>query len=158
MYKTKDKMALECVLVVARSCNCALFDIILHVKQGFLICHFLINCIVYTRLWYLAHVYPWSLSYANKIKSLTFHYLWGKKCEPIRSNTLTFPKHKGGLGIIDIYYKSRSILTSSFIKYYNNENVIKCMIDYYNNVRFAQLLNLTSDPQQVSYIGTEYYR
>ena len=32
------------------------------------------------------------------------------------------------------------------------------MIEYYNNVRCAQLLNLTSDPQQVSYIGTEYYR
>ena len=118
----------------------------------------MINCIVYAKLWYVSHVYPLSLSYANKIKRLTFHYLWGKRFEPIKRTTLTLPKHEGGLGIIDIFYKSQSILASSFIKYYNNENGIKCLVDHYNNIRCAQLLNITSSPQQVSYIGTKYYR
>ena len=118
----------------------------------------LINCLVYARLWYISHVYPLPLSYANKIKRLTFHYLWGKRYEPIRRNTLTLPKHEGGLGIIDIYYKSQSILASSFLKYYLHENGIKCLVDYYNNIRCAQLLGITSNPQQVSYTGTEYYK
>ena len=118
----------------------------------------LINCIVYARLWYLSHVYPLPLSYANKIKRLTFKYLWGKMHDPIKRTTITLPKHQGGLGLIDIYYKSQSILASSFIKYYNNENGIKCLMDYYNNIRCAQLLNISSNPQHVSYIGTDYYK
>ena len=84
----------------------------------------LINCVVYARLWYISHVYYLPLTYANTIKRLTFHYLWGKAYEPIRRTTLTLPKQEGGLGIIDIFYKSQSILASSFVKFYMNENGI----------------------------------
>ena len=31
-------------------------------------------------------------------------------------------------------------------------------MEYYNNVRCAQLLNITTSPEQVSYTGTIYYR
>ena len=118
----------------------------------------LINCVVYARLWYISHVYHLPLTYANKIKRLTFHYLWGKAYEPIKRTTLTLAKQEGGLGIIDIFYKSQSILVSSFTKCYLNENGVKCLMDYYNNVRCAQLLNITTSPEQVSYTGTIYYR
>ena len=117
----------------------------------------LINYVVYARLWYISHVYPLPLRYANQIKRISFHYLWGKEYEPVRRSTLTLPKHEGGLGIIDIFYKSQSILASSFIKCYSNENGVNWLIDYYNNIRCAQLLRIPSNPQQVSYIGTEYY-
>ena len=117
----------------------------------------LMNCIVYAKIWYLSHIYPMPLSYANKIKRLSFHYLWGKRYEPIRRNTLTLPKHEGGLGIVDVYFKSRCILASSFIKYYHNENGIRCIIDYYNNIRCARLLRIYTNPHDVSYIGNEYY-
>ena len=118
----------------------------------------LINSVIYAKLWYISHIYPLPLRYANKIKRLTFYYLWGKRYEPIRRTTLSLPKHEGGLGIIDIFYKSQSILASSFIKYYNNENGITCLIDYYNNIRVARLLGITPNAQQVSYVGTKYYR
>ena len=118
----------------------------------------LINCVVYARLWYISHVYPLPIAYANRIKRLTFHYLWGKRYEPIKRTTLTLPKQEGGLGIIDIFYKSQSIMASSFIKYYNNANGIICLMDYYNNLRCAQLLDIRTDPHEVSYIGTEYYK
>ena len=118
----------------------------------------MINCIINARLWYISHVYPMPLKYANKIKRVTFHYLWGKKYEPIKRTTLTLPKYEGGLGIIDIYYKSQSILASSFLKSYMNENGIQYMTIYYNHIRCAQLLNITSNPRQVSYVGNDYYR
>ena len=118
----------------------------------------LINCVISARIWYVSHVYPLPILYANKIKRLTFHYLWGKQYEPIKHSTLTLDKEEGGLGVIDIYYKSLSILVSSFIKLYNSENGVKCLVDYYTDIRVARLLRRTSHPAQVSYIGTDYYR
>ena len=118
----------------------------------------MINCIIYSKLWYISHVYPLPLKYANKIKKLAFHYLWGKKWEPIKRSTLSLAKCEGGLGILDIYHKSRGILVSSFLKAYLNEDGIHYLLDYYNYIRTQQLLNRTSEPMQVSYIGTEYYR
>ena len=49
----------------------------------------LINCVIYARLWYISHIYPLLLSYANKIKTIMFHYLWGKRYDPIKCTTLT---------------------------------------------------------------------
>ena len=118
----------------------------------------MINCIIYSKLWYISHIYLFPLKYANKIKKLAFHYLWGKKWEPIKRSTLSLAKCEGGLGILDIYHKSRGILVSSFLKAYLNEDGIHYLLDYYNYIRTQQLLNRTSEPMQVSYIGTEYYR
>ena len=118
----------------------------------------LINCVIHARLWYVSHIYPLPKSYAKKIKRLTFHYLLGKKSEPIKRTTLTLNKSEGGLGVIDIYNKSKSILVSSFIKLYNSENGVRYLVEYYTDMRIAQLLNRTSNTEQVSYIGTEYYR
>ena len=101
----------------------------------------IINCVINAKLWYVAHIYPLSIRLANKIKRLIFHYLWGKKYEPIKRTTLSLPKYEGGLGIIDIFFKAQSILTSSFIKSYSNEYGIKYLIDYYNDIRVARLLN-----------------
>ena len=58
------------------------------------------------------------------------------------------------LMFVSIKYKK----VSSFIKLYNSENGVKCLVDYYTNMRIARLLNRTSNPEQVSYTGTEYYR
>ena len=117
-----------------------------------------VNCIINAKLWYLSHIYPLSINFANKIKRLTYHYVWGKKCEPVRRTTITLPKNKGGLGIIDIFYKSQSILVSSFLKSYMNENGILYMIDYYNYIRTNRLLNVTSNSIHHSFVGTVYYR
>ena len=118
----------------------------------------IVNCMINAKLWYVAHIYPLPIRYANKIKRIIFHYIWGKKYEPIKRSTLSLDKYKGGLGVIDIYYKSQSILTSSFIKSYDNKYGLRYLVQYYNDIRVARLLNRTSNIVQVSYIGTEYYR
>ena len=118
----------------------------------------MINCIIYSKLWYISHIYPLPLKHANKINKLAFHYLWGKKWEPIKRSTLCLAKCEGGLGILDIYHKSRGILVSSFLKaYLINEDGIRYLLNYYNYMRTQQLLNITAEPVQVSYIGSEYY-
>ena len=55
-------------------------------------------------------------------------------------------------------FKIIIFLLSSFLKAYLNEDGIHYLLDYYNYIRTQQLLNRTSEPMQVSYIGTEYYR
>ena len=61
------------------------------------------------------------VQYAKLINKEIFGYLWGKKYEPIRRETLYKPKIEGGLSLINVLPKSRSILISSFIKIYFEE-------------------------------------
>ena len=118
----------------------------------------LLNCIIFSKLWYVSHILPLPMSYANKIKRVAFNYIWGRKhYEPIRRSTLCLPKNEGGLGVIDISYKSQSILTTSFLKLYNSDYKITFMSDYYNYIRIGRILNINNEPNAVSYTGTPYY-
>ena len=38
----------------------------------------LLNCIIYSKLWYVSHVFPLPIVYANKIKKVSFNYLWAE--------------------------------------------------------------------------------
>ena len=79
------------------------------------------------------------------------------KNNPIKRSTLTQPKERGGLGLIDIALKSKCILTSTFIKSFNNPDQITFMMEYYNNIRIAQVFNKQANMPNVAYNGTEYY-
>ena len=114
----------------------------------------LLNCVIFSKLWYVAHVFPLPISYANKIKRIAFNYIWGRKnYEPIRRSTLSLPKDEGGMGVIDILYKSQSILATSFIKMYFNDFKITFMSDYYNHIRIGQLFNGSPRIQGYHIIG-----
>ena len=78
--------------------------------------------------------------------------------EPIKRSTLMLSKYEGGLGVTDISHKSRSILVSSFIKFYLSDSSMGFIADYYNFIRLGQLLNKNTDPGNVSYTGTVYYK
>ena len=67
-------------------------------------------------------------------------------------------KNEGGLGILDILYKSQSILVKSFTKLFLNDSSITFMADFYNFIRIGQLFNKPDDPGNVSYTGTIYYQ
>ena len=119
----------------------------------------ILNCVIYSKLWYIAHLFPMPVLYANKIKRVSFNYIWGRKnYEPIKRSTLTMSKCEGGLGILDILYKSQSILVTSFIKLFLNESSITFMVEYYNFMRLGQLFNRYNSPNTVSYTGNVYYQ
>ena len=116
----------------------------------------ILNCIIYSKIWYVAHVFPLPISYANKIKMIGFNFIWARNnYEPVKRFTLSLPKHEGGLGIIDILYKSQSILIRSFIKMYLSQSNISFMAEYYNSLRVGQLFDMNTHCDMVSYIGTE---
>ena len=116
----------------------------------------ILNCIIYSKIWYVAHVFPLPISYANKIKMIGFNFIWARNnYEPVKRFTLSLPKHEGGLGIIDILYKSQSILVRSFIKMYLSQSNISFMAEYYNSLRVGQLFDTNTHCNMVSYIRIE---
>ena len=118
----------------------------------------ILNCIIYSKIWYVAHIFPLPVTYANKLKRIGFNYIWARNnYEPVKRSTLSLPKNEGGLGIIDILYKSQSILAKSFIKLYLNESNISFMAEYYTSLRVGQLFDMHNHYDTVSYTGTEYY-
>lgn len=60
----------------------------------------IVNSLVFSKAWYTSHIYPLPVKYAKLISKEVFFYIWGKKCEFIKRDTLTLPKLEGGIGII----------------------------------------------------------
>ena len=58
----------------------------------------LINCLVVSKLWYVAHVYPLPLKYTGMINKEIFNFIWGSKANPIKIEVLYNKKENGGLG------------------------------------------------------------
>ena len=115
------------------------------------------NCILLSKLWYIAHIYPLPESVSKKINKEIFEYIWGIKNNPVKRNTLTLPKEKGGLGVINIAFKAKSILVNTFMKAFVNPDQITFMMDYYNIIRIGQLFNKPMNMHNVAYNGTVYY-
>ena len=116
----------------------------------------IVNTLVLSKLWYTAHVYPLPVSYVKPINRLVFGYVWSKGYDPIKRETLMLPKTEGGISLIDIRYKSQSILTKSFLKGFCNEN-INFMLIYYTGIRLQQILDVNRLPNNVSFTGTSYF-
>ena len=39
----------------------------------------LLNSVIFSKLWYVAHIFPLPATHANRIKRIVFNYLWGRK-------------------------------------------------------------------------------
>ena len=48
----------------------------------------IINSLLLSKVWYLAHTLPLSKMYSQKINSLIFRYLWRSNYHPLRRETL----------------------------------------------------------------------
>ena len=67
----------------------------------------IVNCMLLSKLWYIAHTYPLPDSVSKKINKDIFEYIWGLKNNPVNRNTLILQKVEGGLGVINIDIKSK---------------------------------------------------
>ena len=64
----------------------------------------------------VSHVYPLPLQQSKNINKELFGFIWKRNYDPIKRDVLCNPKLNGGIGIIDIFYKAKSIFTASVIK------------------------------------------
>ena len=113
----------------------------------------IINSLLLSKVWYVAHTLPLNKIFAQKIIFLIFRYLWKSNYHPIRRTTLFLPKSEGGLGIIDVFDKAAAILTATSLK----ESVEGRQLNlYYCRMRLSYLLE-TEYYQELSYISPMFY-
>ena len=90
----------------------------------------IINSLVLSKVWYSSHTYPLPKKYSNQIlKEKIFEYLWQSKLNPIKREVVYQSKTNGGLDILNVYLKAKSILTSTFL---NHFLTVKKMILFLN--------------------------
>ena len=116
----------------------------------------LINSLLTSKLWYVSHVYPLPLKFTMLINKEIFSFLWGSQTNPIKRDVLYNKRMSGGLGLLNIYQKSKSILTSTTIKSFLHSDETE-LIRYYMSTKIGNVFNVSTIPQKVSRFNTPYY-
>ena len=116
----------------------------------------IVNSLLSSKIWYAAHVYPFPLHMSKLMNKEIFGFMWKQNYDPIKRNVLCNPKINGGIGIVDIFCKAKSIFTATVIKRFllSNENEL---IKYYMSLRVNTLFNIRTLPDKVSHVNTCYY-
>ena len=84
----------------------------------------LINTLIASKLWFTAHVYPLPMKYATIINTEIYKFLWNKyKTNPIKREVLNRNKLQGGIGLLNVFFKARSIFVNSLIKVFLKSEV-----------------------------------
>ncbi|CAH1233576.1 Hypp797 [Branchiostoma lanceolatum] len=74
------------------------------------------NFLAAATLWYTAPIFPLPKSVANKLEREMFAFIWDGRTELVARRTLYLPKEKGGLGLVCIPIKARSLLLKTVRK------------------------------------------
>ena len=85
-----------------------------------------------------------------------FGFIWKYNYDPIKRDVLCNSKVNGGIGVIDIYIKAKSIFTATVIKNFV-ESKDTDLIKFYIALRVNALFNIRILPENVSYVNTPYY-
>ena len=116
----------------------------------------LVNCLIASKVWYVSHIYPLPIKYIIQINKEIFYFIWGSGANPIKREVLYNNKCNGGIGLVNIYLKSKSILASTIIRSFlmseSNE-----LIRYFMFHRVGYLFNVTRAPIERSNVNTPYY-
>lgn len=116
----------------------------------------IVNCLLSSKIWYASHVYPLPLQFSKLINKELFGYIWKYNYDPIKRDVLCNPKINGGIGIINVSCKAKSIFTATVIKRLVQSNE-KDLIQYYMALRVNTLFGIRALPNRVSHINTPYY-
>ena len=79
----------------------------------------IVNSLILSKAWFQVHVYPLPIRYSKLINKEIYFYIWGKRCEYIKRETLAKPKGEGGIALVNLLLKSQSISIASFLKMYS---------------------------------------
>ena len=77
----------------------------------------IVNALLASKIWYTAHIYPYPTEISNKINTEIYTFIWGgENRKPLQRDILCNPKEEGGIGLINIFTKARSIFISTVLK------------------------------------------
>lgn len=82
----------------------------------------IVNVLMLSKIWYIMSVSSMPLWVAQKIKRCILEFLWEKKPARIAYNTLIGSVEEGGLGLVDIEQKKKSMRVKTVKRFLNEEN------------------------------------
>ena len=109
----------------------------------------IINSLLTSQIWYIAQTYPLTPMWSKQINRLLFNYIWLRKSEPIRRDTLTLDKQMGGLSLINIHIKAQCIFACRLIKQFLLDEDQSSLLSYYIAIRLNPLFNIQSLPHNI---------
>ncbi|MGL5244158.1 MAG: RNA-directed DNA polymerase, partial [Sarcina sp.] len=86
---------------------------ILNLKGKILI----VNVLMLTKMWYILSVVPMPNWFEKRVKEYVMDFIWEKKTPRIAYNTLIGRPEEGGLGLVDVEQKKRSMRVKVVKKY-----------------------------------------
>ena len=117
----------------------------------------LINSLILSKVWYVAHTYPLPKKYSNLIIKEIFEYLWKSKLNPIKREVIYQDKTKGGLGVFNVFLKSQCILTCTFLKQFLASKENESFLKYFCAIRINPIFNIRELPVNLSYVSPWYF-
>ena len=86
----------------------------------------IVNSLILSKVWYAAHVYPLPIKYSKRIVTDIISFIWKPNYNPISRDVLYNHKLKGGIGLINVFIKAKSMYTATVIRnfYESKKNYI----------------------------------
>ena len=116
----------------------------------------LVNCLLSSKIWYISHVYPLPMQYCMLINREIFHFIWGSYSNPLKRDVLYNDKSNGGLGLLNIFEKSKSILVRTVIRNFlfsERDDLIR----FYMASKVGNIFSITNLPRNKARINAPYY-
>ena len=117
----------------------------------------IINSLISSKIWYTAHTYPLPMKYSILINQEICKFIWNnKKVNRVKREVICKEKNQGGLGLLDIYHKARSIFVNTTIKnflYAKENNIMK----YYIENKVNQIFGIQSVQNKNKNKSATYY-
>ena len=120
----------------------------------------IVNSLLLSKIWYVAHVYPLPVKFSDQIDTLVSDFIWKPRYHPISKVVLQNPRSKGGIGLLDHLIKARCIFAATVMKLFinsSNSDIIKYfMIKKLNPMPEFRNNSLIID-RRYSNFSTPYY-
>ena len=117
----------------------------------------LINSLILSKVWYVAHTYPLPKKYSNLMNKEIFKYLWKSKLNPIKRDVVYQDKTKGGLGVSNVLLKSQCLIASTFLKQFIASQENETFLKYFCAIRVNPIFNIRELPTNVCYVPPWYF-
>ena len=91
-----------------------------------------------------------------EIDKTIFRYVWYGKYQPIKRTTLCKAKKSGGIGILNVYYKSLAILCVTFRKEVMQKNSVNVLGHYFCKLRVSYLIHMP-EYDDLAFISPHFY-
>ena len=117
----------------------------------------IVNTLILSKVWYVAHTYPLPKRYANLISKEVFEFLWKSKLNPIKRDVVYQEKNKGGLGVFNVLLKSQCIIASTFLKHFLDSQENDSFLKYFCSIRVNPIFNIRELPEKVTYVCPWYF-